>query len=196
MSGTPEVPTKQELLKVIAIDRKRKVLMEAELRDSEGGLVDIVDTAETLADYVVDKMKNDGENSVQKQVFPLMAKACAATLCHLQGEYAAGLMLSQPQLRNAFLDGMMTAFFFRQFISKNDLKIYTSEEELTDDDIEHYDRVSAASGVAAMAAQLGANPKDVIRELLKSGAIKAEDLKALGAESVLKDEDEEAKDNN
>jgi hypothetical protein len=63
---------------------------------------------------------------------------------------------------------------------------------LTDDEIASYDRVNKASSVAALAAQLGTNPRDVIRELIKQGQLKQEDLQALGAEDITESDKEES----
>lgn len=181
--------------KVIAIDRRRKVRMDAELRDEEGNLIDINETVENTANFVVDKMKADDQNMIQQQVFPVMAKAAVTALSEFVGPQTAGLMISQELFRSALTTCMMSAFLLMQFITKNKIKIYTSEQNVSDAELESYDRVNKASSVASLATQLGANPRDVIREMVKQGKLTREDLSALGAEDVM-DEEVEAGEKN
>jgi hypothetical protein len=49
--------------------------------------------------------------------------------------------------------------------------------------------------VASLAAQLGTNPREVIREMVKQGQLQKEDLEALGTEDIM-DEDVESGDKN
>jgi hypothetical protein len=181
--------------KVIAIDRRRKVRMDAELRDEKGDLIDINETVEGIVNYVSDKMKSDDQNMIQQQVFPVMARAAVTALSEFVGPQTAGLMISQELFRTSLTSCMMSAFLLMQFIKKNDIKIYTSEQQLSDDELESFDRVNQASSVASLAGQLGANPRDVIREMIKQGRLKQEDLEALGAEDIM-DEDVEAGEKN
>ena len=179
----------KEWCNVIAIDRVRKVRMDAELRDSNDKSIDINETVESITSYIQDQMKADDQNIIQQQVFPVMAKAAVTALSESVGQYNAGLMISQEMFRSALTSCMMSAFLLMQFVKKNDLKIYTSEEELTDEEIESLNRVNKASSIAALGSQLGANPRDIIRELLSTGQLTQEDLVALGAEDVLDDVD-------
>jgi len=174
--------------KVVAIDRIRKVRMNAELRDTDGSIIDIQDTVENLAEYVLDKMKDEEANTIQRQVFPVMAHAAVTTLTQLVGQQTAGLLMSQELFRSTITSSMMISFLLMQFIKKNDIKIYTSEESITDEEMASYDRVNAATSVTTLAATLGADPKEIIRELIKQGRLTKEDLKALGVEDLAVEE--------
>lgn len=190
----PEQDSK-EWCKVVAIDRNRKVRMDAELRDTDGNIIDVNETVENIANYVIDKMKADDQNMIQQQVFPVMAKAAVTALTEFVGPHTAGLMISQELFRTALTSCMMSAFLLMQFVKKNDIKIYTSEQKLSDEEIASYDRINKASSVASLAAQLGTNPREVIREMVKQGQLQKEDLEALGTEDIM-DEDIKAGDKN
>lgn len=179
----------KEWCKVIAIDRKRKVRMHAEMRNPQGETIDLDETVESISSYVQDKMKDENldANMVQQQIFPMMARASVATLADFVGPHTAGLMVAQELFRRALTHCMMSSFLLMQFIKKNDIKIFTTEESVSDEEIASYDRVNKASSLASLAAELGTNPRDVIREMVKQGQLKAEDLEALGAEDLADD---------
>jgi hypothetical protein len=67
-----------------------------------------------------------------------------------------------------------------KFLQQKNIKIYTSEEPLTDNDIEIYDRVSVASDLATQYTLLGGDPKAVFVELVKQGKLLVSDLESMG----------------
>jgi len=88
---------------------------------------------------------------------------------------------------------MASSFYLLKFIQNNKIKIHTIEEELTDDDIDTYERLSKASSTMSLANTMGLDHKEVIKSLLKHGKIKEEDLKALGSEDILQELNDEDK---
>ena len=186
---------REEWCKVVAIDRRRKVRMEAELRDKDGDLIDLHETMEGLTEHVIDKMKSEEPSIIQQQIFPVMAKAAVTALTEFLGPQAASAMVSQEMFRQSLTYCMMTAFLLMHFIEENDISIYTDEQPVTDEELEHYDRINKATSIASLAGMMGANPREVVREMLKSGQLEHEDLKALGLEDM-EDDEVEKKDSN
>jgi len=192
MDELNKAPSVDELFRVVAMDRKRKVKFEVDLRDEDGEQLNINELVESLTEYVTDQMKSDKENVTQQQIFPLMAQAVVAGMTKLMGPYLSTLMLSQEGSRYGLVYMTIMGFYLLKFIQKHDIKIFSTESAVSDEELAMYDRVGAASSMATMASHLGADPKEVIRELLKSGQLQRDDLEKLGAESLL-DEDVENK---
>lgn len=186
---------REEWCKVVAIDRRRKVRMDAELRDKEGDLIDLNETVEGLTEHVRDKMKDEEQSVIQQQIFPVMARAAVTALTEFIGPQAASAMVSQEIFRSSLTYCMMTAFLLMHFIEENDISIYTDEQDVSDEELESYDRINKATSVASLAGMMGANPREVVKEMIKSGQLEQEDLQALGLEDIEVDE-EEKKDSN
>lgn len=174
--------TADELFRIITIDRKRQVKMSVELRDSDGDVVPIRETIEKLTEYVGDKMKAEGENTCKQQIMPMMAQAVVGGLVKLMKEGPATYMLSQEHIRFSLVHMMIVSFYMFKWIQKKDIKIHTTEEHITQEDIEMYDRISTASDVTTMAAAHGIDPQQVVREMVKEGKLKASDLENIGVE--------------
>lgn len=179
-----EAPTASvdELFRIITIDRKRKVKMTVQLRDAAGDEVPIRETIEKLTEYVGDKMKEDGHNTCKQQIMPMMAQAVVGGLVKLMNEGPATYMLSQEHIRFSLVHMMIVSFYMFKWIQKKQIKIHTTEEDITDEDIAMYDRVSTASDVSVMAAAHGGDPKEVLRQMIDSGQLKKEDLDGIGFE--------------
>ena len=180
-------PSIDELFRVITIDRQRNMRMEIELCDENGDTIPIKETAEKITEYVNDKLKDQEKNSCSQQIFPLMANAMVVSLCKLLGHPTTALMLTQDHIRYSFIEMMMIGFYLLKFIQQNNIKIHTTEEPISQEDIDMYERINRASSVATMAASVGTDPRDALRELLKAGKIKQEDLVSLGVEDILTD---------
>lgn len=194
--GNPTDPSVEELFNVVTIDRPTKKKMTPEL-SLQGEPVPIQDTVENLTEFIEDMMKNQDDGNVTRiQTFPLMAKSMVFALHKLLGPQLTWSLLSQETVRYSLIHMLMVGFYLMQFVKKNGIKINTLQEALTDEDIEMYDRVNAASNLTATLSILGADPKEVIQELLREGAITREDLKMMGAEEVLTEKEEDKKERN
>jgi hypothetical protein len=182
--------SQDEMLRVITIDRKKKRRLDISLRKGEDDKVELNDVIEPLTEYVTDMMSSDEDNVTKQQIFPLMAQAAARALIKMAGAHGASVIMSAEHVRYALIHVMMVGFYLMKFVQKHGIKIDSLEEPLSDDDLEMFDRVNAAANVTAMATHLGADPKEVVRELLQSGQLRREDLEMLGAEHLAPSEEE------
>jgi hypothetical protein len=89
------------------------------------------------------------------------------------------LYLSNPTLRFALIHTMTIGLLLLKFAQKNNLKIMTEEEEVTEEEIKRLQRMDKVTNIVTLAAAAGVHPKDAIKELYKSGQITKDDLNDL-----------------
>jgi len=193
MSDVPwqsdDTPSIDQLLKIVMIDPRRKVKMSVQLRDEDGDEIPISEITEKITEYVSDRMKQEELNSTRQQVIPLMTQAMVSGLYKLMGPQLSSLLMSQEMTRYSLLFMMGVGFYLLKFIQQKNIKIHTIEEEVTQEEIDQYHRMNDASSIASIAAASGADPKEIVRILLKKGAITREDIISMGAEEILDDDD-------
>jgi hypothetical protein len=189
-------PTADQLLTLTTIDRKRKVKTIIQLRDSEGDEIPVKETVEKLTEYITDKLKDSEENACKSQILPLMGQAITAGLTKYAGVEWAAYLLTDEVTRGSMATMMCMSFYLLKWIQQKGIKIHTIEEDITDEEIEMYDRCSKASSITTKYAMAGGDPKKALREMLKRGLIKEQDLAHMGAESMVDEEstDEPEKD--
>jgi len=175
-------PSTDEFYRVVMIDRHRKVKMSIQLRTETGDEVPIKDAIQKLSEYVMDKVKQEDENSCKQQILPLMAQSMVGGLQRILGPTFTGMILAQDHTRYGIIHMMAVSFYLLKWIQKKNLKIFTIEEPLTQDDIDTYERVSRASSGAIMGQLAGYDGKEILKEMLKTGQIKQEDLAKMGME--------------
>ena len=184
------------LLQLVMIDIKRKVKVSIKLVDEDGDEVSVGETIEQVSQYISDKLESPKENTTSSQVFPLMAQSVTRGLSKLLGGQMASLLLSQEMTRYSLIHMMSIGFYLWNVIHKNGFKIETTEEPVSQEDIDSYRRLNKITDVASTAAALGADPREMIRELLRQGHITRGDIQKLGAEDILDDIPEDKKDVN
>jgi hypothetical protein len=188
LPGTPV--SEEELCRLVMIDRQRKVRTTIVLKDADGDEIPIGETVKKLTQYMIDKTKDEEDNACRLQVIPLMSQALAGGLIKLMGTGEAVYLLSDHSIRMSLIYMMGMSFYLLKWIQQHNIRISTVEQSLTDEDIEMYDRVSRANEATVKYSALGGDPKQMIRELLKRGAIRKEDLATLGADDLTEEETE------
>jgi hypothetical protein len=195
-----ENPTAEDLFRVVMIDKIRKVKLTIKLKDKDGDEIPIVELVEKLTEYVGDKLADEGESETRQQIFPLMAQAVVAGLMKLLGHSHAAFTLSQETTRYSLIHMMAVAFYLLKWVQQNGVKIYTTEEPVSEEDIDTMVRISKAGDMATQFAALGGDPHRVIKEFLASGELKPEDLQKMGVdwseEEQNKEQEKEKKGNN
>jgi vacuolar-type H+-ATPase subunit F/Vma7 len=187
----------QEVADSFMIDQKRLKKIFVHLEDKDGDEVAIKDIMDNLAQYIEDQLRSVDNNATASQVYPLMAEGMTIALPRALGgdKYGASLLLSQEHFRHAFLQEMTLGFYLSKFMEKNGLRIVTQEEDITQEEVDRIKRLNKAASVTAIAHLVGANGKDVIKELVKRGVITKEDLESQGVEvdelSETKDDDDD-----
>lgn len=190
---TASSATIDELYKVTMIDRIRKVKITIQLKDEEGDEIPVRETIEQLTSYISDKVAEDKPNVTKQQVMPLMAQAMVGGMIKLLGPSHAMLMLSNQVTRYGLINMMTVSFYLLKWLQKNKIKIHTIEDSITEEEIDMYDRINTAGDLSIQAAAMGADPKKVIREMIKLGKLKKSDLAQMGTEDWLEKETEEDK---
>ena len=185
-----------ELLSISMIDPVRHKRISIELTDSDEDTINLADVVQKLSQWVSDKLSDKELNACKQQVMPLMAQSMVRTLSHILGADLASMMLGIPVLRESILRSMILGFYLLKFIQKHELDVTTLEADISEDEISSIMRTSAISDVLVRAATLGLDPKDVVRELVRSGRINQGDLEKLGLENIEIEPEEDKKESN
>ena len=167
------------LFKVVMIDIQRKKKISIQLRDSDGDEVPISETVEKLTEYVDDKVKDTESNPCKQQIMPLMAQTMVRGMSKLMGPSLTNVMLSNSDVRYSLMHMMTVGFYLLKFIQNKKIKIHTVEEDINQEDIDTYMRVDKASNMITMAANMGHDPREVVKEMLRKGLLKRQDIEGL-----------------
>lgn len=182
--------TPEDIFKMVMVNKVKGVTVKVELRDKDGDVVEMPDVIEQLLEYIKDKL-TDGNNQFVDQVMPLMSSTMASALGRMIGIPATMFYVSQDQTRMAFIHSMAIGFLLLKFVQQKGITIHTYEEEITEDEIDDFERRSKANNVASLAAMAGQDSREVLRSMLKDGKITEEDLQSLLGEEEDNDDDEE-----
>lgn len=170
---------------LVTIDRKRKKLIRIELRDKNGHLVEVEEIADKLSSFVLDKMDTEGSTCIT-QVAPLMGDSMLVSVNKILGSRAASVLLTIEPIRYAFLNTMSVGFYMYRFLQKNDIKIHTIEEDISDEKLHEYELNNQVHSVATAGMMAGLTATEVIEEILKTGIASKEDLHKMGiSENIL-----------
>jgi hypothetical protein len=170
----------EELFALTTIDKLRKKKVHVEIQDSEGATIQLKDIVQELLNYIKVKTKDQSEtNQFIGQIMPLMSQAVVSGLGRMLGIRQTAFYLADPETRYAFINMMCVSFLMLKFVQQKNLVINTYEEEVTDEQIEDLDRKSKANSVAMLGALAGQDPKAILEELKKTGAITDRDLREI-----------------
>lgn len=169
----------KDLVAFIDIQRKKKINITVE--DENGDDVALSDILDNILDFMNDRLQSGTVNATATEVMPLISQVMSASLSKAVGHPAiASFILSQHNLRYGILQQMMLSFYLFKFIEKNNLKVISNEEDITDEEIEHLTRLDKAAAIATMGQFMGMSPQDMIKEMLSNGTLTKEDLAKLG----------------
>ncbi len=176
-------------VKYVDVRRKKKIFVS--LQDKDGDVVEFKEVIDNLNRYITDQLEREEMNPLRDEISPLITQIFMGSLVYAAGHPAtAAFIASQETLRYSITHQMMLSFYFVKFVQKNELKIVTKEEDVTEEEIERIRRVSAANSVATMGAMMGMDPKEILRELHKSGQLHKEDVEGIFGEEDELSEDE------
>jgi hypothetical protein len=125
----------QELRK----DIKRKEEEVEGIDDDRHDTIFLRETAQELAQYLMDHMKagTEGENSpIVRQILPLMSNIAGEALTTMMGPQLSAYLLVSDFLRTAMIFCMTLGFLTYRLMNKHDMKIATTETPMTDQEIE------------------------------------------------------------
>ena len=174
----------EDLYSLVMIDKIRKVKTLITLRDSEGDEIPIRETTEKLVEFISDKVKDEEANSCKQQVMPLMSQAMVTGMIKLLGMQNTQLLLCDSTTRNGLMYMMTMSFYLLKWIQQKNIKIFSEEFSLSDDELASIERISFANDMTVKYAVSGGDPRDAIRKMIQKGLLKKEDLAAMGAEEM------------
>lgn len=183
----------EDVFTMVMINRKRKVKTTVELQDKDGDVVPLKDVLQQLIQYSRTKMEDTEGNQFNDQIMPLMSQAVVGSLGRMIGIRNTAFHLSNETTRIAFIQTMCIGLLLLKFIQKEELKIYTYEESVSDEEIEEIDRRSKANSLATLASLAGANPQEILQHLRNEGHITDEDLEQVLSGDRDEDDDSENK---
>lgn len=187
----------EDIFKLITIDRIRKKKMSVRLVDAEGDEVPFKHTIKQIMQYLSDKMsvKKDSEvdimstkNQIANQILPLITQAMVSGLPEAVGDFRAAQLLTVDGVRWPIINMMLLSFSLLKLIQDKKFKIVTTEEDVSDFEMEKLAKFSRISEAATIGAMHGKAPKDLLKELLASGDISSEELSELTGGKGLGDE--------
>lgn len=195
MYDDPDMLTPEEVFKMCFINKAKKTTVRVELQDKDGDTVDLPDTIAELVSYINKQLKDENGNQFTDQIMPLMAQAMVSGLGRTLGIRTTAFYLAQPLTQRAFIEMMCISFLLLKFVQSKGLLLHTYEEEVTDEEIEAFERKSRANDVAVMGSFMGVDPKETLKAMLDEGQITADDLQDLAGDIKIKGDDEDGEAN-
>ncbi len=150
----------EDVFSLVTIIPGRKMRVKAHLIDKDGEKIELSEIAQDLVKYTAEKMKDEENNQVNTQVFPLMAQLMVSYIPRVVGLGGADLLFGAPIMRGSLINMAMAAFLMLQYIRQHNLKIVTEEEEITDLELEAL-RQRDQDGAAAL--------DNALRQMIKGG---------------------------
>ena len=171
--------TPEEVFKMVMINKIKGTTIRVELRDEEGNKVELSEVIEQLLNYTQDKLEDEEPNSFVDQIMPLMAQSVVSGLGRMLGIRHTAFFLANETSRVALVNMMSIAFLLLKYVQQKKLTIETFEEEVSQEEIEDIERKAKAGSMATMGALFGADPKEILADLVEQGEISQSDLEAI-----------------
>lgn len=177
--------TDEEIYKVITIDKDRKTKITIQLRDKSGDEISLQDAVQKLTDHVHAQLNTEdsSENPIRLQIFPLMSQACVIALKRLIGLPSTAVLMAHDKFKFAIIESLIVSFLLHRWMSPENkdkaITINTTEEPMTDDEMESLEKVSRITNAATLATAFGYSGTELIKELIRTGEVTEEDLKKM-----------------
>jgi len=194
MEDDPDALTPEDMFSMVLLNKRDKTKVSVELEDEDGDPIDLADMMEELVNYIKDKLDDEDGNQIVDQVMPLMSQALISGLGRLTGIQATAFFIANPNTRMALIYMMMVSFVLYKMVQVKGLKVITTTEDVTDDEIEEIERKSRASSVANMSAMMGMDPREILQQMVEKGDLTSDDLEDLMGKAPAGDKDGEEED--
>lgn len=198
----PEDLNVEDVFSMVMINKIKMTKVTVSLETEDHEEVDLPEVISELLGYMKDKMDPDNEDNAESnqfadQIMPLISQSLVSCLGRTIGIPSTGFMLADDMTRTALIWSMCMSFLLLKYVQKHKLRIFTSEEPVTEEELEAIDRKTQANKVAMMGAMVGKNPISVLRMMMEQGKLTDEDLKDMIGESdgeLLPDDGDEGDD--
>jgi hypothetical protein len=161
------------------IDKKNWTRLTVTIEDNESNKYPIDEIVQNLLKYIEQETKKE-KSSIVSQIYPVMSQLMIPILLNLGGESLTQMLVGGEIIKNAILDSMTVSFLFLKYIQQKELKIISSSEVLTSQEIEfikrHTEEVSQSSPITQL---LGVPPAELLKSLYQNGDISKEELNSL-----------------
>jgi hypothetical protein len=168
--------TPEEVFTMVTLNKIRKVTVKVELRDESDDVVSLPDTIEGILNYIKEKTDDEENNQLTEQILPLISQSVVSGLGRMLGIRQTALMLAHDITKYGIINMMCVSLLLLKFVQNNNLKIYTYEEPVSDEEIEEIERKSRASGAAMIGMMTGMDPREILEQLVEEGELTQEDL--------------------
>ena len=180
-----------DALSLVTVDQQRGKRITVFLKMENGDTITLKEITTKLTQYLNDQVRDKkstlaGTNPIINQIMPLIAQASGVCIPSVTDEGTALALLCVEQFRWSIVMMGMLGFSLMKFINDQNLKIITEEEDLTLDEIEEFKRISRVSSASAAGAMMGHSPQEIIRDLIRNGDIRPEEV-----EDLLGEQDED-----
>ena len=128
----------EEIFQMCTIMPRLKMKVTAHLEDPEGNVTTIKEVAKGLVEFIDNQMTTQEANPINSQLFPACGQFMTSLVPRFVGMNVAALLFQAPSFRDGMLFLSLGSVLLTQYIDQHKLKIVTSQEELTEEQVEEY----------------------------------------------------------
>jgi len=178
-----ETKEKNNLLmkSLVMVNRLKKTKVTIELRDKDGDKVEIQDILDDICTYIHAQLSEEStqDNQIKDQVLPFVSMAAAYVISNQLPNELGAMILSNKDSRHAILFAMCCSFLILRVVHSKDLKIFTIEEPVSDEDIARMDQFSKLNEYVVAAHVMGISMDELFELLKENGKITDNEIEAL-----------------
>jgi len=148
------------------IDLKRKVRIKASLRDENGNEISPNQIGADIINLIDDKFLSDPTGSIPSKILPLIGQISGFAVPQLSASAeGASIILASEDIRHTTIFLMLLSFLLLEVMRKRKLTIHTSEEKLSDFEINEAIRQDREGAVKIFAGIMGLDMNTLVKKL-------------------------------
>ena len=128
----------EDIFKMVAVLPKKGVKVIAHLEDEEGEKITVNQICKALTEYVTTNLKDDEDNIINTQLFPLSSDLICNIVPRFAGVEVAAFLMSTTMFRQALITLCLSSILFNQYITQNKLKIVSTSIDISAEEIESF----------------------------------------------------------
>jgi hypothetical protein len=158
------------------INYDKNTIISTELRDNNDNVIPLDKVVSELVEYVKDKIDSKEDNAFKDQILPLMTQSVILALPDLIGVEETASLIAKPNAKYALIYSMGTAFLLLKYMQKHNISITTTEEEISNYEIQKIVKRIHINNAIIIAAEEGISKEQILQSLLSLGKITEEDI--------------------
>lgn len=135
----------EEIFKMVSVLPKKGVKVEAHLEDEDGEKITIGQICKELTEYVTENLKDEEDNPINTQLFPLSTNLIVNIVPRFTGVEVAAFLMSTTLFRSALSTLSLSSFLFNQYIVQHKLKIVSVSTPMDPTELAKFSSESAAA---------------------------------------------------